>query len=153
MTLSRDLVIGVLAVLVASAYYVEATRIQHSMLSDAVGADGVPLILAVVMAAVGLALAARGLLQPCPEADSDVPMRTHMRAAGLLAIVIVYMLVLPIVGYPISVAGLIAAVATYAGARPSLALAATAVGGAAVLWLMFHWLLGVAMPVGVLSWG
>jgi hypothetical protein len=48
---------------------------------------------------------------------------------------------------------LIAAVAVYAGARVNATLAVTAVVGAAAFWVMFKWLLGIQLPVGMLSWG
>ena len=31
-------------------------------------------------------------------------------------------------------------------------LAVTAVAGAGVFWFMFHWLLGIPMPAGLLAW-
>jgi len=150
--LSRDAGLGVLAVVVAGAYYAEATTIQQSLLADAVGADGVPRILAIGMALTGLVLAGRSVLRPA-AADDDLPMLAHLRAAGLLAILIIYLLAVPVAGYPLSVAALIAAVAVYAGARVNAKLAVTAVTGAAAFWLMFGWLLGIQLPVGMLPWG
>jgi putative tricarboxylic transport membrane protein len=150
--LSRDAGLGVLAVVVAGAYYAEATTIQQSLLADAVGADGVPRILAIGMALTGLVLAGRSVLRPA-AADDDLPMLAHLRAAGLLAILIIYLLAVPVAGYPLSVVALIAAVAVYAGARVNAKLAVTAVTGAVAFWLMFGWLLGIQLPVGMLPWG
>jgi len=151
--LSRDAGLGVLAIVVAGAYYAEAATIQQSLLADAVGADGVPRMLAVGMALSGLVLAGRSVLRPAAAPDGDLPMSAHLRAAGLLAILVIYLLVVPVAGYPLSVAALIAAVAVYAGARVNTTLAITAVAGAAAFWLMFRWLLGIPLPVGMLSWG
>lgn len=153
MTLTRDTGLGVLAVVLAGAYYAEAGNIQQSLLADAVGADGVPRMLAVGMGLTGLALAGRGLLRPAAGKDDDLPVSAHVRAAGLLAILIVYLLALPVLGYPLSVAALIAAVAVYAGARANAATAITSVAGAAAFWFMFKWLLGVQLPAGILPWG
>ncbi len=153
MRLSRDTGLGVLAVIVAGAYYAEAMTIQQSLLADAVGADGVPRMLAVGMGLTGFVLAGRSVLRPAAVSDDDPPMSAHLRAAGLLAILVVYLLAVPVAGYPLSVAALIAAVAVYAGARIDATLAVTAVGGAAAFWFMFKWLLGIQLPVGMLSWG
>lgn len=153
MRLSRDTGLGVLAIIVAGAYYAEATTIQQSLLADAVGADGVPRMLAVGMGLTGLVLAGRDVLRPATASEDDVPVSAHLRAAGLLAILVVYLLALPVAGYPLSVAALIAAVAVYAGARVGPTLAVTAVAGAAAFWSMFKWLLGIQLPVGMLPWG
>lgn len=152
MTLTRDTGLGILAVVLAGAYYAEAGNIQQSLLADAVGADGVPRMLAVGLGLTGLVLAGRSVLRPATGGD-DLPASAHLRAAGLLAILVIYLLAVPVAGYPLSVAALIAAVAVYAGARADAMLAITSVGGAAAFWFMFKWLLGIQLPVGMLSWG
>lgn len=152
MIVARDTILGIAAVAVAGAYYAEATRIPQSLLADAVGADGVPRMVAVGMAAAGLALAARSVWRGAAAETDDVSPKALGRAAGLLAILIAYLVCVPIVGYPVAVAALIAAAAHYAGARPDATLAATAIGGAAVFWFTFKWLLGIQLPVGILSW-
>lgn len=153
MTLSRDTVLGILAVVTAGLYYTEAGSIQQSLLADAVGADGAPRMLAIGMGLTGLALAGRGVLRPVAGKSDDLPASAHLRAAGLLAILVIYLLAVPVAGYPLSVAALIAAVAVYAGARANATLAITSVAGAAVFWSMFKWLLGIQLPVGMLPWG
>jgi ABC-type cobalamin transport system permease subunit len=45
---------------------------------------------------------------------------------------------------------LIAAIATYEGMKPSWRMAAVAVSGALVFWLLFVQLLGVEQPVSIL---
>ncbi len=150
MTLSRDTVLGLLAVAVAGAYGAEATRIQQSLLADAVGADGVPRLLAWGMGLTGLALAGRSVLRPAGAGkDDDLPPGAYRRAGTLLAILLGYLALVSHVGYPLAVAGLIAAVAWYAGAKPGLAMAAAAAGGAAAFWFMFTFLLGIPMPPGL----
>ena len=155
MTFTRDTGLGIAALVLAGAYYAEATNIQQSLLADAVGADGVPRMIAMGMAAAGLALALRSVLRPAATAADDdaQPPNALVKAAGLLAILVGYLVVVPIAGYPLAVTALIAAVAFYAGAKANAVLAATAIGGAATFWFMFKWLLGIQLPVGVLSWG
>jgi hypothetical protein len=79
-------------------------------------------------------------------------MSAHIRAAGLMGILVAYLLAVPVAGYVLSVAGLIAAVAVYAGGRFGVVLVATAAIGAVAFWLMFKLLLGVPMPTGFLTW-
>jgi hypothetical protein len=151
--LAREAVLGILAIAVAGGYYREAARIQKSMLADAVGADGVPRLLAVALGIVGVLLVVRGVVRGAAGAAPGPGLSTHLRAAGLLAILAGFVIATPVAGYPLAIAGLIAAVALYAGARPGGALAAIAVAGAAVFWLVFGVILGVPLPAGVLRWG
>ena len=153
MRLSRDTMLGIAAVALAGAYWHEATGIQRSLLSDEVGADGVPRLLAAGMAVSGLALALRGVLARAPAGGDELPPGAHLRAAGLLAILALYLAALPVAGYAASIAGLLAAVAAYAGAPRGVAMAATAVAGAVAFWAMFVLLLGVPMPRGAWPWG
>lgn len=152
MKLTRDTILGVAAVAIAAGYWTAAGEIQQSLLSDAVGADGVPRVLAVAMGATGLVLALRGAMRPTAGTEDDLPASAHLRAAGLLAILALYVVLLPLLGYVLAIAGLIVAVGAYAGAPRGVAMIATGIGGAAVFWAMFAWLLGVSMPTGALRW-
>jgi putative tricarboxylic transport membrane protein len=154
---TRDTGLGVLALLIAGAYLAEAGTIQQSLLADAVGADGVPRMLAYGMGGVGAMMILRDVFRapsgPRPAETAAATTSPHTRALGLLAILIAYLLAVPQVGYALSVAGLLAATAVYAGARPGVTLAITAVSGALFFWVMFKYLLGIPMPAGVLLWG
>lgn len=147
MKLSGDAVLGIASVVLASAYFAEASAIPQSLLADAVGADGVPRLLAFGLGATGLALAGRGIARPVASKD-DAPPDAYRRAAGLLAILVAYLFVVPMAGYAISIAALIAAVAWYAGAKPDGTMVAAAIGGAALFWFMFGYLLGIPLPTG-----
>lgn len=157
MRIAQDAVLGLVALAIAGVYYAGATQIPESLLADAVGADGIPRMLGIGMGLVGAAMVLRGLLRPAAAAakegdDDAVPLRHYVRAAVLLAVLVLYLVAIPYLGYPISVALLIAAVAWFAGARADATLAVTAVAGAGVFWFMFHWLLGIPMPAGLLAW-
>jgi len=152
-TIARETILGALAVLIAGLYLAGAASIQQSLLSDAVGADGVPRMIAYGMAGVGIALIARGVFRPATVKEDAPPMRAHLRAVGLLALLIGYLVAVPWLGYGLSIAALLAATALYAGARPGVTLACTAVAGAIFFGRRFKLLLGIQMPVGVLMWG
>ena len=79
----------------------------------------------------------------------DAGSATHtLRALALRGILVGYLRAIPWLGYPVACALLLAAVAWFAGARPGLALATTAIVGAGMFWLMFTRLLGIPMPAG-----
>jgi putative tricarboxylic transport membrane protein len=149
-TLSKEAALGLIALALAGIYYAGATQIQASLLADAVGADGVPRVLAWGLALVGAALVLRGLARPTRPKDDDeaLPLRHHLRALALLGMLVAYLLAIPWLGYPMAIALLIASVAWFAGARPGIGLATTAVVGAGFFWLMFTRLLGIPMPAG-----
>ena len=50
--------------------------------------------------------------------------------------------------YPVTVALLLASVSWFAGARLGAGLAAIALFGAGLFWIMFTWALGIPMPAG-----
>jgi putative tricarboxylic transport membrane protein len=70
-------------------------------------------------------------------------------AVGLLAILAVYVALLPVLGYVPSIGLLIGAVAWFAGARKAVSVVACMVVAGPLLWLMFDWALEIRLPVGL----
>ncbi len=149
--MTKDILSGGVILAVAGAYYLGTRQILHSRLEDGVGADGLPLILSVLLAGLGVLLILRSLLAPRANAGGGAGETGEYqaplpRALGLLAIAAGYALIAPLIGYLPAIALLIAAIAVYEGIRPSWPLAITALGGAVGFWLLFVWLLGVEQP-------
>jgi putative tricarboxylic transport membrane protein len=153
--MNKDVVSGLALLGLAAAYYWALRQIPDSSLSDEVGAQGLPLILAILLAGLAVAIVLRGLAvsrrrQPASEASADddetAPPR---RALGFVAIAAGYVLVTPLVGFAPALALLIAAVAVFEGTRPSWRVAAVAVAGAFAFWLLFVQILGVEQPRSV----
>jgi len=154
--LSRDDALGLGMIVLAAAYWVAADRIPVSLLADAVGADGVPKVLAVALAVCGALLLVTTRLRRPPAAMEPVidgEARTHLRAAGLLAGLVVYILLLPVLGYPLAIALLIAAVAIYGGTAIRPSVAGIAVAGSLLFWVFFVRVLGIGMPTGIWAAG
>jgi putative tricarboxylic transport membrane protein len=150
--MNKDVVSGLALLGLAAAYYWALRQIPDSSLSDEVGAQGLPLILAILLAGLAVAIVLRGLAasrrrRPATEANADedetAPPR---RALGFVAIAAGYVLVTPLVGFAPALALLIAAVAVFEGTRPSWRVAAVAVAGAFAFWLLFVQILGVEQP-------
>jgi hypothetical protein len=142
-----DLWIGLALIALAAAYYAEARAISDSLLSDEVGAAGLPTLLAAVLAVSGAALAVRSQ----GAAAIRVTFAFAPQALGLVALMVAYIFLLPITGYPLLIAALVAGVALLAGARPTVGLGLTAILAGAFFWLTFHWLFGITMPAGLLA--
>lgn len=155
----------VFMMVVAVVFWVGADAIPASPLEGQVGAAGFPKLLALSLGGLALIRIAQNLLtarraggpgSPAAVADggsgaAEGAWRQHGRAAGMLGIGIGYILVLPILGYVLSIAMLIAAVALYNRRRPSLGLAAIAVIGAGLLYVVFVRLLQIPLPAGIWS--
>jgi putative tricarboxylic transport membrane protein len=144
-----DFALGIAAILLSAAVLFGASRIPDSLLSDAVGAAGLPNAVGWAMAAVGLLLCVRSLRRPAntkPVAtDSAHGHRRHLRALGLLAILAGYIVVAPSLGYAAATGLLIAAGAAHAGARGSN-LVLIPIAAAVVFWLLFVVAFGIPMP-------
>lgn len=138
----RDLACAALGLAVAIAYWIAASRLQRSFLSDEVGADGVPKGLAVLLAIFSLTIAIRALLRkPDPQEKKN-----HLRALGIALLGVIYIGAAPYIGYFISIVLLAGAAALYYGAPRRPVVALFALGTAAVLWLAFGAMLGIHLP-------
>ena len=109
------------------------------MLSDNVGADGVPKGLAVALAIFSILIALRR--KPVEGASGFQP-----RALGIAALGFAYVAVAPLIGYFIAVTLLTGSAALYYGAPRRWPVAAFALGTAAILWATFGWMLGIPLP-------
>jgi putative tricarboxylic transport membrane protein len=150
-TTARDIVCGAFGIALAGLYYLGAQALPVSLLSDAVGAAGVPKALAVALVSLSALLIIRAIvLRALTHSDAEKPSaRTHLRALGVVALGGVYAAAAPIIGYPVSIALLIGLTALYFGLRPDLRLVLVAALGAAVFWALFVKMLGVSMPAGI----
>lgn len=157
----KDLAGGIAVLVIAGLYYSAIGGIAESTLSDEVGATGLPRILAIVLAGLGLILTARavmaGALSPAPApaaeapapSDDDDETATLPRALGFLAFGAAYVALVPIIGYLPAIALLIGAVALYEGAPRNWKTLAIALGGALLYWGIFVKILGVHQPSGL----
>ena len=118
------------------------------------GPAGLPVLYAILLAGLALALAAKAILRPLllraadDSAANATPTLVYIlrRAAGVFAIGVGYLLLVPLAGYFLTLIVVIAAMALFFGERASVRLALIAFAGAAVFWVLFVWLLGIPMP-------
>jgi putative tricarboxylic transport membrane protein len=151
----RDAVVGGVILAFAGLYWLAALTIRHSSLDDSIGAAGLPNMLAALLAALAVLLILRSFLfgprsrqGSRSEAESEVP-RAHLRALGMLVFGVAYLVVVPSLGYAVSVALLVAAVALYNHQRPSLRLALVTILISVGFYLLFVRLLRIPLPPGV----
>ncbi|MGE0005420.1 MAG: tripartite tricarboxylate transporter TctB family protein [Parvibaculaceae bacterium] len=156
--MNRDFACGCFALAIAVGYFAVATTIHASQLDDAVGPVGLPRSYAAVMAGLALILIVRGIVQHRRStaagqggalAWSGGEWVRARRAAGIIAIGGLYILLVPWLGYILSLTGLIATTAYYQGGRIDLRLVVTALLGAIFMWAIFVLLLQVPQPPGI----
>jgi len=152
----KDVAAGGILLVLAALYYWQTQQILESSLSDAVGPKGLPLMLGAGLAIVASLIFIRGALAfrrakaaaaPKSSPDgTDLDVASVPRALGFIAIGVGYILIGPVVGYPVGIGLLIAAVALYEGGKPSLGLLGVAAGAGVGLWIIFVYLLGTEQP-------
>jgi hypothetical protein len=154
----KDFIGGLLLLAFAVVYFYFSLGIQHSTLSDSVGADGFPkglaymlaglsLIMIVKSAVLGIRAYTRGEIAMSID---PVFVRTTCRMLGMLAFAVGFLLILPYAGYILTTGLLVLAVALYQGRKLAWPVFATAIGGAVAFWLLFVVVLGIPLPSG--SW-
>lgn len=109
------------------------------MLSDNVGADGVPKGLAVALAVFSILIALR-------RKPAEGPAALQPRALGVAALGFAYVALAPLIGYVVAITLLTGAAALYYGAPRRWTIGAFALGTAAILWATFGWMLGIPLP-------
>lgn len=146
--MNRDAALGVGLLLVAAGYYALASALPPSDLADAVGPAGLPKAYAVVLAVLSVLQIVRASTRPTADAPA-LTRRVLLRVAGLLAIGVLYIAVVPWVGYPVAIAGLIVGTSYYQGGRLDARVWGVGVLGALALWVVFVLVLGIEHPQGV----
>jgi putative tricarboxylic transport membrane protein len=156
--MTRDLVSGCVLLVFSIVYYLAASAIPVSMLADSVGAQGLPKSYGIALGILSAllivqALFARRRAAAVVDAGNEVARRQRdkqgaLRAAGMLAIGIGYVLLLPWLGYIVCLALLIATTVWYQERHYRHKVWPLAIGGAVIFWLIFVQLLQIAEPSG-----
>ena len=155
---TKDLWIGLTVLLVAAIFWFEAGKIRISPLDGPVNAAGLPRSLAYALGGlaiilmlrslVGTALGYRSASADNRESTLAEAMRPHLRAIGMLAIGVGYLLIVSWLGYAITIVALLLAVSLYNGAGPNLRTVAVALIGGVLYHLLFVEFLGIPLPPG-----
>ncbi|HWM02622.1 MAG TPA: tripartite tricarboxylate transporter TctB family protein [Actinophytocola sp.] len=141
---------GALMLLAAVLVIVDAARLPET--SEAVGPAAVPLPVGVLLGVVGAALLVQARLH-LGTAGTGTPWQSGAgpRVLGMVLALVAFALLLPVLGYVLTTAGLFVAAAMLLGA-PSLArTAAYGWALAAIVFLVFDRLIGLSLPTG--PWG
>lgn len=153
----REAAVGVALLVIAGLYWLGADQIRVSTLEGAVGAQEVPKSLAVALAVLTALMIAQSAWQhyrTAPAAREGrvadaAARRRHLRALGMFAIGVAYLLLVDLIGYVLAVALLMLATAVYIDRPLSPRLAGMAAAGAALYYLLFVIFLDIPLPAGI----
>jgi hypothetical protein len=151
-----NLITGTFLLIFSVVFWFGADAIPKSSLSGSVGADGLPKMLAVALGVLSAGLIVQTLLMmrtalvaasPNREAKSE-QLSLYLRGFGMIVIGIGYLVLVPYLGYMLTIALLLLTAAVYNGKRPSIGLLLFAVLGSVVFYLLFVQVLDVPLPAG-----
>ena len=150
-----DLPLGVATFALSAGYYFAADRIPDSRLADAIGPAGLPKAYAVLLATLSLGLIGGALKrQTADPGRQPVVERVHAvyryeRVIGMLAIGIAYIVLVPWLGYLLSVAALLFTTMYCQGSAADRRAAIVALSGAVFCWILFVLVMRIEQPPGL----
>jgi putative tricarboxylic transport membrane protein len=149
--LSKDLGCGIAGLALAAAFYFFADELPRSLLADPTGADGLPKLLAYLLGGLSLTLVVGALRRaPANAVAEGEGLDKHLRSAGMLGLGVLYLVLVPWLGYLPTIFLFILAVALYAGTKPGWRPVTVSAIGAGALWFTFVKLFSIPMPAGTL---
>ena len=149
-TVLATALLGGLLLLAAVLVIVDAVRLPAT--SAVVGPAAVPLPVGVALGAVGAGLLVDALRKrPRTGAATPWQPRAGLRVLGLVAALIGFALLLPLLGYVVAATALFVAAALLLGAPRDWRVIAWGWALAAVVFLVFDRLIGLTLPAG--PWG
>jgi len=151
-----NLITGSLLLIFSVVFWFGADAIPKSSLSGSVGADGLPKMLAIALGVLSAAFIAQTLLmmRAAPAAanagreEKSGEFSLYLRAFGMIVIGVGYLVLVPYLGYMLTIGLLLLTVAIYNGKRPSAGLLLFAVLGSVAFYLLFVRILDVPLPAG-----
>ena len=154
--MDKDLALGGGTLALSAGYYWMATTVRASSLADAIGPQGLPKTYAILLAMLSLVLIGRSLARRRDPRRQDNSTgaahgdqgRVLWRVAGMLGMGIVYILVVPWLGYLPSIAALLLATTYYQGGAINRQVALVAVFGAIFFWVLFVVIMRIPQPPG-----
>ncbi|MBK1783335.1 tripartite tricarboxylate transporter TctB family protein [Prauserella cavernicola] len=141
---------GGLMLVAAVCVVVDAVRLPET--SGVVGPAAVPLPIGVLLGAVGATLVVRARLQLRDAAPGETrPAHGGLRVAAMVATLVAFAVLLPVLGYVVSSAALFAVTAILLGAPRPAQMIAYGWALSALVFLTFDRLIGLTLPTG--PWG
>lgn len=145
----NDRYLGLGCIILGIFAYMAASQWKVMVGADPAGPGGIPKILSVGIAAIGIILIAGSFLMKNKQKEKPLFTRKElMITVSLLAICLVYILVLPYIGYLLATPLLIASILFSLGSRSAKSILLISAITTLLLFLMFYSVLKVNLPLG-----
>jgi putative tricarboxylic transport membrane protein len=149
-TVLASAVLGAVMLVAAVLVIVDAVRLPET--SEAVGPAAVPLPVGVLLGVLGAALMVQARAQfGSASRDTTWQPGALLRVLGMVAALVAFAVLLPVLGYVVSAAALFVAAAMLLGAPRFWLTVAYGWALAAIVFLVFDRLIGLSLPTG--PWG
>ena len=145
---SGDRIWGIVILIFGSVYLVEGIRIPSAAFGDPLGARIFPTILGIAMAACGAFLA----IKPQPRAEQSILVRrSFLQVLILCALLLLYAISLPWLGYFLATFVLVWMAARIMGERSFIRGVVISAVFSAGVFLLFSRVLTIPLPLGLLK--
>lgn len=152
----NDWIFGLISVAIGAFVLFNINTLAHiSHPGDPAGAAALPQIIAVAMLIIGAVHVVFSLMiRKRDEVRSEEKKKKDISVIPILYIVIasiIFIMLLDVIGYPICMLLLVAAIMSAVGQRDIKKIAVTSVSTTLVLFVAFFYILSVNLPLGVLE--
>lgn len=160
---TADFLLGGICLVAGAIYYSVASDIPKSMLSDEIGPGGVPAAVGLASMVVSVLIMLKAFLAwnrerratevaspACAEEQAD-DSGSHWLSAVTALVLVMLIVLLPILGYVLSIFLLIMVSAALAGHAKNLKLLVFSMTSSVTLYVIFQWVMNVKLPKGPLG--
>lgn len=160
---TADFLLGGICSVAGATYYSVAMEIPKSMLSDEIGPGGVPAAVGLAAMVVSFLIMLKAFLawnierrsanmaSPVSADGQTHPSGSHWLSAVTALVLVMLIVILPILGYVLSIFLLIMVSAALAGHAKNLKLLVFSLTSSVTLYVIFQWVMNIKLPKGPLG--
>jgi hypothetical protein len=157
---TADFLLGGICLVAGAIYYSVASVIPKSMLSDEIGPGGVPAVVGLAAMVVSVLIMLKAMVvwnqerlaaklaSPVATDEAEETGGSHWLSVSLVMVLVSLILVLPILGYIISIFLLIMVSAALSGHAKNLKLLVFSLVSSVTLYVIFQVIMSVKLPKG-----
>ena len=160
---TADFLLGGICLVAGATYYSVASVIPKSMLSDEIGPGGVPAVVGFAAMVVSVLIMLKAMVvwnqerlaaklaSPVTTDEAAEAVGSHWLSVSLVLVLVSLIVILPILGYIISIFLLIMVSAALSGHAKNLKLLVFSLVSSVTLYVIFHFVMSVKLPKGPLG--
>jgi putative tricarboxylic transport membrane protein len=157
---TADFLLGGICLVAGAIYYSVASVIPKSMLSDEIGPGGVPAVVGLAAMVVSVLIMLKAMVvwnqerlaaklaSPVTTDEAAEAVGSHWLSVSLVLVLVSLIVILPILGYIISIFLLIMVSAALSGHAKNLKLLVFSLVSSVTLYVIFHFVMSVKLPKG-----